>query len=76
MKNDNIPMLWKKIFLIFANNRDYVNIFCDKPLKRFDKNCRERYFHSLLKNNTEKDCNNKLDDLPENAIYWGGDDVQ
>ena len=44
MKCINLPILWRKFFLIIANNRDCVYNFCDNPHSRFDRHCREWYF--------------------------------
>ena len=62
MKFYNIPLLWRNIFLNFANNKDFVNNYCNRPLNSFDRHCREWYLHS----NTE----DNLDELPEHAIYF------
>ena len=70
MKCDNISLLWRKFFLNIANNRDYVNECCIRPLNSLDRHCRECYLY----NNTEIKFNNNLDELPEYGIYWGGDD--
>ena len=43
MKCNNIPILWIKFFLNIANNRDYVNIYCNRPLNSFERHCREWY---------------------------------
>ena len=59
MKCDNIPFLWRKFFLNTANNRDYVNEYCNRPFNRFDRSCRERYLHNLI------NSSNNLDELPE-----------
>ena len=72
IKCNKIPILWRKFFLNFANNRDYVNIYCNRPPNRFDKYCRDMYLHNFLRNNTEIDRNNNLDDWPEYAISIGG----
>ena len=70
MKCDNIPLLWKKIFLNIANNRDYVNIYCSRPLNSFDQRCSEWFLHNLIKNNTVINSSNNLDELPEYSISW------
>ena len=70
MKCNNIPLLWRKFFLNIANNRDYVNNYCNRPPNSFDRHCPEWYLHKLIKNNTEINCSNNLDELPEYAIYW------
>ena len=74
MQCDIVSILWKKFFLTIANNRDYVHNYCNKPLNRFDQHCREWYLHNLIKNDIEINSSNSLDDLPEHAIYWEGDD--
>ena len=50
-----IPMLWRHFFKHIANNRDYVYIFCNRPLYKFDRHCREWYLYNLIKNNTGDD---------------------
>ena len=41
MKCYNIPLLWKKIFLIFANNIDYIIKYCNRPWNKTDSHLRE-----------------------------------
>ena len=61
MKCDNNPLLWRKFLLKIANNRDYVNIYCNRPLNCFDRHCCECYiFYS----------GNDLDELPNVGFYW------
>ena len=57
MKFDNIPLLWRKFFLNFANKRDYVNNYCNRSFNRFDRHWREWYLHNLL------NSSNNLDEL-------------
>ena len=73
MKCNNIPLLWIKFFLKIANNRDYVNNFCRRPLNSFDRHFREWCLYNLLKNNIKTNSANNLDELPEYEIYWGDD---
>ena len=51
----NIPVLWRIIFLIIANNREYKYNFCNRPYNSFHQHCREGYFYNLFKNNTVMD---------------------
>ena len=64
MKCNIIPLLWRKFFLNIANNRDYVTTFCIRPLNDFDRHCRGWYLHNLIKNNTEINSSNNLDNIP------------
>ena len=73
MKCNNIPLLWR-IFLDIANNRDFVNNYCNRPLNRFDRHCREWYLYNLIKDNTEIDYNNNLDNNFNYGIYLGEDE--
>ena len=41
-----IPMLWRHFSKNIANNRDYVYYFCNRPLNRFDRRCREWYLYN------------------------------
>ena len=42
MKCGNIPLVWRKnFFLNFANNRDYIINYCNRPFDKFDKLCRK-----------------------------------
>ena len=43
MKCDNIPLLWRKIFLNIPNNRDHIINYCKRPFNTFHKHCREWY---------------------------------
>ena len=65
MKCDNIPFLWKKFFLIITNNRDYINKYCNRPFKSFDKFCREWY----LSHNSDDLNTRVLDDNLNNTFY-------
>ena len=38
-----IPLLWRKFFLNFMNNRDHIINYCNGPLNKFDRLCREWY---------------------------------
>ena len=67
MKSDNIPLVGRKYFLNIANNTDYVNNFCNRPLKRFDQHCREWYLY----NNTDGDDIRMLDDeMKDYGAFW------
>ena len=37
MKCYNMPLLWRKFFLIIANNKDYIVNYCKRPLKKLDR---------------------------------------
>ena len=41
-----IPMLWRHFFKNIANKRDYVYNFCNRPLNKFDRHCREWYLYN------------------------------
>ena len=43
MKCYNLPLLLRKFFFNIANHRDYIINHCNRPLKIFDKHCREWY---------------------------------
>ena len=46
MKCGNIPLVWRKsFFLNFANNRDYIINYCNRPFDKFDKLCRKWYLN-------------------------------
>ena len=66
MKCINIPVLLRIFFLKIANNRDYVNNFCNRPFNRFHQHCREWYFFTLMKNNTEIDYDKNNDIFDNN----------
>ena len=51
MKSNDIPLLWRKLFLNIANNRDYVYNYCNRPFNKFHRHCREWYLY----NNTTGD---------------------
>ena len=36
MKCDNIPMLWRKFFLIIINIRDHIINYCNRPFNKFE----------------------------------------
>ena len=61
MKWNNIPLWWRKFFLKIANNRDYVNNYCNRLLNGFGRHCREGYRY---------DSGNNLDELPDVGFYW------
>ena len=63
MKCDNLPFLWKKIFLNLANNRNCEINYCNRPFNRFDQQFREWYLHILITSS------NNLYELPEHAIF-------
>ena len=48
MKCNNFPILWGKLFLKIANNRDYINSFCNRPYSRLHQHCRDWYFYNLI----------------------------
>ena len=64
MKCNNILLLWRKFFLNIANNRDYVNYYCNRPYSMFDWNCHKWYLYNLIKSITEINSSNNLDELP------------
>ena len=67
MKCGNIPILWIKLFLNIANNRHYVYNFCNRPLNKFDRHCREWYLY----NNSDADDIRMLnDELNNYGAYW------
>ena len=67
MKCYNIPLLWRKFFLNFANNREFVCIYCNRPFKNFHQHCREWNFH----NSTDGDDIRMLNDEMNNyAGHW------
>ena len=70
MKSDNIPLLWRKFFFNIANNIDYVNNYCNRPLNSFDRHCFERYLRNFLENNADVRFSNNMDEILEYAIYW------
>ena len=41
MKCDKIPLLWRKFFLNFANNRDCVYKYCKRPFNDFHRHFSE-----------------------------------
>ena len=41
MKSSNIPLLWRKFFLIIVNKRDHIINYCNGPFNKFDRICRE-----------------------------------
>ena len=43
MKCGNIPLLRRKFFLFFENNRDHIINYCNRPFNKFDRLCREWY---------------------------------
>ena len=45
MKCYGIPMLWRKFFLNIANNRNYINNYCNRPLRKFDRHLRDWYLN-------------------------------
>ena len=63
MKCHNIPLLWRKFFLNIANNRDFVNTYCNRQFSRFDQHCREWYLHNLI------NSSNNLHELFDYDIY-------
>ena len=63
MKCHSIPLLWRKFFLNIANNRDYVNNYCNRKFSRFDQHCREWYLHNLI------NSSNNLHELFDYDIY-------
>ena len=68
-----IPMLWKNFRKNIANNRDYVYNFCNRPLNKFDRFCREWYLYNLVKNCTdddEKDIQMLDDEMKNYAFYF------
>ena len=67
MKCDNIPLLWKKFFLNFAKNRDYVYKNCSGTFNNFNRHCRERFFY----NNTDGDDIRMLnDEMNHYGAHW------
>ena len=67
MRCGNIPRLWILFFLKIANNRDYVHNFCNRPIKDFDRHCREWYLY----NNPDADDTGMLNDEVKNyGAYW------
>ena len=43
------PMMWRKFFMNFANNRDYVKTFYYTPCKKIDRYCCEWCINNLMK---------------------------
>ena len=41
MKCGNVPLFRRKFFLNIANNRDHIINYCNRPLNKFDRLCRE-----------------------------------
>ena len=68
MKNNIIPMLWRKFFLNIANNREYINKYWNKPLHIFDRPLRERY---LSENPNDNEMRNFYDNLNNHHIVFG-----
>ena len=68
MKCGNIPMLWRKVFLNIANNRDYIFKYCNRPFNKFDKLCPEWY---LSHNSDDNDIRVLDDNLNNNyMLLW------
>ena len=74
MKCNYIPLLWKKIFLNFANNRDYIFIYRNRPPNKFHKLCREWYLNQNSDDNETRalddDLNNMLNAYFGNFLGW------
>ena len=58
MKCGKISLLWGKIFLKIAYNRDYIINYCNRPFNNFDKLCPEWY----LSHNSDDNEIRALDD--------------
>ena len=67
-------MLWRLFCTHFANKRDYVYKFCNKPLDRFDRHSREWYLYNLFKSNTDGDDGDDIrmldDEMNNYALYF------
>ena len=72
MKCNNIPILWRKLFLKIANNKDYSYKFCNRQFNRFHQHCREWYFYKLMKNNSGIDYDN---DFNNNIFHYNNWDI-
>ena len=66
MKCDKILLLWRNFFLNIANNRDYIIIYYNRPINKFDKHCREWY----LKHNSDDNEIRVLDDNINNMFLF------
>ena len=61
MKSNIIHLLLRKFFLNIANNREYVNFYCNIPPNSFDPHFREWYIYN---------SGNDVDDLPDVGFSW------
>ena len=68
MKCYNLPILWGKFFSIIANNRNYINNYCNRPLLKSDRLLREWY---LNENPNDKGMRAFDDNLNNYYIVFG-----
>ena len=68
MNCNNIPLLWRKLFLSIANNKHYVYNSCNRPFNGFTRHCRGWYLY----NNTDADDIRMLNDEMNNnyGAFW------
>ena len=67
MKCGNVPKIWTLFFSNISNNRDYVYNFCNRPVCKFDRLCREWYLYNNPDAHNIRVLNDELNDM---CVYW------
>ena len=68
MKGGNIPLLCRKFFLNFANNRDHINNYCNRLFNKFERLRREGF---LSYNSDDNEIRVLVDYLNNNyMLMW------